>query len=103
MSYKNVYDMAKDENLAIRIAGCVATQTGYTLPTGTVDHPVSIAEAIQWQCAGQPGWADAYAYAIATDVENPGLDEAVITDGMILSAVQSILGIAQPEQCIIES
>jgi hypothetical protein len=93
MSYKHVYDMARDGNLAIRIAGCVATQTGYTLPTGTVDHPVSIAEAIQWLCAGQPGWEDAYAYAIATNIEDPGLNEAVITDEMILSAVQLVLGI----------
>jgi hypothetical protein len=43
--------------------------------------------------AAQPGFGDAYASALAADppVERPGNDPGVITDGMILGAVQSLL------------
>lgn len=90
--YKGVYDMANDNDLLIRIAGCVATQT-FELSSNIQDHPVTIAGAIQWKCAGQPGWAEAYDYAVNSNVDKPGLDEGVITDAMILSAVQAVLGV----------
>jgi hypothetical protein len=93
MGYKAVSDAARDTDLQYRIAGCIATQTGYSLPAGVSDNPLAVASHIMWKCAGQPGWGDAYAYAVFTNVPNPGLDEGVITDGMILSAVQAVLGI----------
>lgn len=94
MSYDDIAAAAQDAQLRMRIAACVATQTGYTVPNGVRNHPVEVAGAIQWACAGQPGWGDAYAYAVSTDVPSPGKDPAVITDGMILSAVQEVLGIS---------
>lgn len=97
MSYMCVYDMAQDENLTKRIAGCVATQSWFSLPANAVDSPMSIAQAIQWQCAGQPGWDTAYSYAVENDRENPGAANDVITDGMILSAVQAVLDIGSVE------
>jgi hypothetical protein len=41
--------------------------------------------------AAQPGFGDAYAYALANGNPAPGKDDTVITDEQILSAVQSIL------------
>ena len=41
--------------------------------------------------AASPGFADAYEYALNTDVERPGNDPAVITDGQILAAVQALV------------
>jgi len=41
--------------------------------------------------AASPGWDDAWESALATDPDaDPGTNEAVITDGMILSQVQSM-------------
>lgn len=41
--------------------------------------------------AAAPGWDTAWLSAIAGGIPNPGADEAVITDGMILSQVQAML------------
>jgi hypothetical protein len=52
-----------------------------------------------WQIVGSPGWGAAWAYAVAAhppvpDPDNPphpydpGADEGVITDGMILAVIQ---------------
>lgn len=46
------------------------------------------------QCCAEPGWGAAWDSAIAAEVENPGADPAVISDGMILTAVQLRLGAA---------
>ena len=86
MSYNDVAQMAKDGHLRERIAACASTE-------GVHDpHPTAWADAHQWRLAGSPGWSDAYSYAVLADNEAPGRDEAVITDGMILAAVQAILG-----------
>ena len=55
-------------------------------------------DPIQWQLANmldvcaQPGWDAAWSSAQAGGNATPGRDPAVITDGMILSGVQSVLG-----------
>ena len=46
--------------------------------------------ANSWKYAAQPGWGEKYQYALDTLNPNPGRDEAVITDGDILSATQAI-------------
>ena len=43
-----------------------------------------------WALSAQPGWDAAYASAIAAKNPAPGADEAVISDGMILAAVQAL-------------
>ena len=43
-----------------------------------------------------PGFADAYEYAINSDNPNPGKDPAVITDAMILGAVQALFAELNP-------
>ncbi len=92
MSYASVATMSEDMALMRRIAGCIATQD-YTPPQGIYNMPLAIADSIKWKCAGQPGWAAAYEYAVNSNNPDPGGDEAVITDAMILSAVQLVLGI----------
>jgi hypothetical protein len=38
--------------------------------------------------AATPGWAEAWESAVAGGIVSPGSDPGVITDGMILAAVQ---------------
>jgi len=52
--------------------------------------PEAWSQAHRWQVAAQPGWADKWDSALAGGIERPGLDDSVITDGDILSAVQSL-------------
>lgn len=83
MSYTDVARMATDGHLRERIAACAAIE-GVWNP-----HPTKWADDNQWYLAASPGWGDAYAYAVLTKNPAPGLDAGVITDGMILSAVQA--------------
>lgn len=91
MSYATLAAQALDPDLRSRInssvrqealvdpdrAGAAEIITGQNVPLDGFVWVVSIdTEA-------------AYASAIAADVERPGLDEAVISDGMILAAVQT--------------
>ena len=86
MSYNDIATMAKDGDLRERIAACAAEE-GIREP-----HPTQWADRNQWALAASPGWGDAYGYALNTNVERPGKSESVITDAMILSAVQILLG-----------
>lgn len=92
MTYHDVAAAAQDNHLRLRVAGCVAT-LDYT-PTSERTHVLAIADSIMWEVAGESAVSDAYAYGVATDVENPGDDPAVVTDVMILAAVEEALGIA---------
>jgi len=47
-------------------------------------------DANVWTIVSSPGWALAWESALAGGNPNPGSDDAVITDGMILSAVQPL-------------
>ncbi len=86
MGYWDISQMAQSGDLTLRVQACAAQE----LPAGenpyvwTGDHILDL--------AAQPGWAEAWASALAGGNENPGRDEAVITDGMILSGVQSLIG-----------
>ena len=81
MGYYDIATMSADLDLTSRIAACAAQE--------------GIADPRQWATdnaltlAASPGWADAWASAIAGGNESPGRDDAVITDAMILSAVQA--------------
>jgi hypothetical protein len=44
----------------------------------------------------QPGWREAWDSAILNGVEDIGEDEAVISDGMLRSAVAKLLGVEVP-------
>lgn len=91
MSYLGQSEMASNTWLFSRVAQCAATE-------GESDPEAWTSENRRaWAAA--PGWDEAWASAQAShppDPENPdsqydpGADEAVITDPMILSQVQSM-------------
>lgn len=86
MTYAAIAQAAHDEHLRWRIAACIAQEA----PESAL-HPIAHADAIIWQCCASPGWGQAYAYALDTNVTDPGNDPAVISDGQILAAVQPLV------------
>lgn len=90
MAYIDVADMAANGHLRERIAACAVTE-------GVRDmHPRAWADQNQWWLAASPGWSEAWEYARAAENPNPGRDEGVISDGMILAAVQARLAEIAP-------
>lgn len=91
MAYIDVASMTRDSALMLRLSAAAAQeQTG-----GAVldpDEPEAWANAHRWELCAAPGWGDAWASAVAGGSEDPGSDPGVITDGMILSEVQAVLG-----------
>ncbi len=83
MSYKSVADMAENFALNRRITAGAAKES--------IDNPQSWVATFRWEVASQPGWDAAWDSAIAGGDTDPGNNEAVITDGMILSGVQAVL------------
>lgn len=85
MAYFDIALLANDWDFLNRVTACVATEANAPAdPQGwATDH--------RWQIAAAPGFGDAYAYAILSGVNQPGKDASVITDGMILGAVQAEL------------
>jgi hypothetical protein len=79
--------MAEDWGLRMRLIACAAQEHP--------DNPVTFVEEQIWRICGQPGWGDAWQYARLThaDVEGYeiGKDDTVLTDGMILSGMQSVV------------
>jgi hypothetical protein len=81
MSYATINRCANDPSFQGRLTAAAA-QEGADQPSGAMYQliwPVSAASDIE----------AAYASALAADNPDPGGDEAVITDQMILSAVQA--------------
>ena len=74
--------LSQDQDFYLRIAACAENDVdlGDQLATTWAAYH-------QWAVAAAPGFADAYAYAVANGVENPGRDPAVITDEQIVAAV----------------
>ncbi|QJD49999.1 hypothetical protein SEA_RASOVI_22 [Microbacterium phage Rasovi] len=100
MSYATVALMRRDYDLANRVAACVAVE-------GISDYPEQWAGENAWALAAQPGWAEAWESAVVSHPDpdyRPALDEGVITDGMILSAVQSLHAVPPVEEsAVVES
>ena len=86
MSYAALADLAHDDDFRQRVAACLATEPG----TPAQPHVLAQADAVLWRVAAAPGFADAYAYAQATDVQRPGRAPEVISDAQILAAVQAL-------------
>lgn len=86
MSYLSISQAATDPLLRARIAACCAQESTSGL------HATQLADGIQWQCCGEPGWGEAWESAKAAGGgDDIGADPAVITDPMILAAVQKHL------------
>lgn len=94
MAYYDLALLQQDQDFRQRVAAAYSLElvADGTLPAGNND-PWSWVSTNAWAIAAAPGFADAYAYALAADPPNPapGKDPGVITDGMILAAVQAIL------------
>lgn len=84
MTYAAIAAIASDLDIMARLTACVAQEDPAP--------PQTTAAKIIWPCAAEPGWAEAYASAIASDNPRPGLDPAVIPDAWILSAAQKHMG-----------
>lgn len=83
MSYWDISSMALDNDLTQREAACAAQEIDTPNPTTwALDNGLKL--------AASPGWAEAWASALAAGTPDPGRDPAVITDGEILSAVQAL-------------
>lgn len=82
MSYRTQAILAKDADLLERVAACAATQ-------GIV-NPVTWAYENQWKLSAEPGWDTAYSAAVNSMYKHPGNSEDIITDAMILTAVNRI-------------
>ena len=79
MGYYDGWRLTQDIDFQARVGFCAQLE-GLTY-NWMVDHIYAV--------AASPGFADAYAYALDTGVENPGRDESVISDEQILAAVQA--------------
>jgi hypothetical protein len=84
MAYWDIAQMSADPDLTSRCAASAAQEGAPDPRNWAADHMLVL--------AAQPGWSEAWASALAGGNESPGRDPAVITDGMILAAVQAELG-----------
>lgn len=84
MAYQAIVNMATDHDLLYR---CVAASAAEGRP-----DPVEWGIENIWHLCASPGWDSAWESAEAGEVENIGRNPGVITDGMILAAVQARLG-----------
>jgi len=87
MTYLGQAAIADNARMNQRVAQCAAEQS--------VENPDQWTSVNRRSWAAAPGWADAWASALATHEDNPsydpGADEAVITDAMILGQVQAMI------------
>ena len=77
MSYNSIHASSQDEALNGRIVACCHQEN---------QEPLTDA---MWAVYTATDVEEAYEYALNADNPNPGGDEGVITDGMILSHVQA--------------
>jgi hypothetical protein len=81
MAYSDIALLSADNDFILRTRACAATEG--------IDDPVQWSTDHQWQMAATPSFGDKYASALASGVQRPGNDPAVISDPDILSAVQA--------------
>jgi hypothetical protein len=87
MSYSAQAILSGDGDFWNRVAACSAVEVPMT------HSPTVWATEHIWRIAAAPGFADAYEYALANNVERPGNDPAVITDAQILATVQQLVAL----------
>ena len=81
MSYTTINQCANDQALLGRITACAA-QEGELVPASAAQQTI-------WAISSASDVEAAYASALAANNPNPGGDESVITDGMILAKFQA--------------
>lgn len=81
MTYQGMAAITADYALRNRLTACAAEE----------NKPKPYAQWVEaniWDLAATPGWAAAYESALAAGITQPGERGDVITDAMILAAVQ---------------
>jgi hypothetical protein len=82
VSYLTVSRIAADQFMRLRCGACAAVER--------IPDPENWSFRNSLLLSAQPGWSEAWESALAAGNEQPGKDAAVITDGMILAAVQAV-------------
>ena len=94
MGYRDIAAMTVSTSLIARLTAAAAEEHKQKPYDGWVGAHV-------WELASTPGWDNAWASALAAHPDDPdydpGNDEGVITDGMILAAVQPMDVPPEPE------
>ncbi len=80
MSYKTIHASSVDLVLRGRITACCAQEGA--------DNPDAATADVLWDVCGAADVEAAYASALAAENPDPGGDEGVVTDAMILANVQ---------------
>jgi len=80
MSYATISQCVHDGEFTNRVTACFSQEGG---------DANAAPSALYWSVAGAADVEQAYASALAGNNPNPGGDESVITDQMILSHVQA--------------
>jgi hypothetical protein len=92
MTYKAVADIVESPSLLRREHAALAKEG--------IDPPEQWQYVHRWELASSPGWDAAWDSALAAHPDDPdydpGDDPGVITDGMILSAIQGIIQAEKP-------
>lgn len=86
MSYKTISQCHDDPSFQRRINAAAAQEQG---AKGELVAPELVIAPLLWAVASASDIESAYASALAAGNPDPGGDEAVITDGMILANVQA--------------
>jgi len=84
MSYSTIHRNANDTAFQNRVTAACAQEN-------VEGDPANAAYLMRWDIATESDVEAAYASAIAAENPDPGGDESVITDQMILSKVQAFL------------
>jgi hypothetical protein len=87
MALWDISSLAADNDFALRTTAAYAVES----ESGSHEDPPTWQAQHSWDMAAQPGFGDAYASALASGVQRPGQDPAVISDAQISAAVQSLL------------
>ncbi len=84
MTYIDLPTLAQDTDFQARCIGCAALEGN--------PAPEQWQYANKYAMAASPGFLDAYSSALVAEVPRPGADTSVISDAMILSAYQALIG-----------
>ena len=91
MSYTSISACAVDPEFINRVTACIAQETRQGAAQPAQPSTLSMASSIIWNVASASDIEAAYSYALDIGNAHPGGDPTVISDQMILSAVQPLL------------
>jgi hypothetical protein len=87
MSYYTQALIAQDAAMNLRVTTAYASEN-----VANGSDPQMWASSHRWEWGTAPGWDEAWESAEASGNLEPGKDSSVITDAMILTEVQSLIG-----------